>query len=214
MARSSCLVLDLDETLVHTMDSGDDYKRYVERAQLPQAVKSRVYAFFIDGLRYWGARRPYLPQFLDVAFTQVDIVGVWSAGEGDYVRAVVDRVFTRQKPHFVWTREQCKLIHIGTNLEDYYKPLSLLFKSYPSIDPHNTLIVDDKHKVATYNSTNLVEVPSYKPKPQNLALHDDALLKLSIWLRDATNAKVPLALQDKSHIFVPREPESVEEDTT
>lgn len=197
--RKSCIVLDLDETLIRTFDDTKSYKLYAR--VLPPALKSRIYTFFLDRQRYWGIKRPYLAHFLETCFNTFDIVGVWTASEREYAQAIVDTIFTREQPDFVWTREQCKILNIGTPQEEYYKPLSILFKEFPVLDPYNTLMLDNKKAVATYNTANYVEIPDYDVHPQNLMLYDDRLYKLSLWLRDASKDKLPYTLQDKSNIF-------------
>lgn len=188
-----CLVLDLDETLVYTFETPErEYHR--ARAVLPA---NRTYAFRLGGKLYWGIIRPYTDLFLAWAFNNFDIVGVYSAGDIDYVEEVVKSVFGTYKPYFVWARDRCV-----SGKRDFYKPLTKLYAAYPEIDPNNTLIIDDKTVVATYNPQNLIEIPKYRPL--NYQLYDSALIWLIQWLRAAleivNDGGASLVDQDKSEI--------------
>lgn len=75
---SHYLVLDLDETLVHTFDNFESF--YKIKESLSPQLKRRLYSFRLDGEFYWGIKRPYLDEFLKFSNNYFTKVGVWSAG--------------------------------------------------------------------------------------------------------------------------------------
>ena len=121
------LVLDVDETLIHS-----------HRHRVPGSF--HVQGYYVDS-------RPYLDQFIELITEDGDFkVGVWSAGTYDYVWDIVERIFPRPgQLEFVMTRDDCVPIE-RNGYEDYFKPLSIIEHDYPDTD---ILLIDNKHNVTT-----------------------------------------------------------------
>lgn len=154
----TCLVLDLDETLIHTWKRDDP--KLMKKAETRAA--DRYYGFKLnDGYYYWGLLRPGVGEFLKTNFKRFDIVGIWTAATDDYADKIKERLEEEcgYKFHFVWSREDCSLVK-----GEYIKPLARLFSKFPDIDPDNTIMLDDKRTIAVYNPKNLLQIHPYDPK--------------------------------------------------
>jgi TFIIF-interacting CTD phosphatase-like protein len=189
----SCLVLDLDETLVSTRQSESDRLKTKERLE-ERGEGHRYYEFTIEGQRFWGVKRAYYEYFLDWAFATFDVVGVWTAAESGYADKVVRVLFGEHVPAFLWSREDCT-----KSRGLYYKQIAKLFDAFPALDPLNTVHVDDRRDVATYNYKVLLEVPSYDyPDPLT---YDRTLVVVVAFLRDALQEKkTSLVDLDKTNV--------------
>src|SRR5262249_54690264 len=101
------LILDLDETLVHTTEA-------------PLADCSCDFRY----LSYYVHKRPYLDLFLDACSSLYDIA-VWSAGGDDYVRFVIAKIFPPHvAPRFIFTAQRCTLrLDASTLRRQILKPL-------------------------------------------------------------------------------------------
>jgi len=189
-----CIVLDLDETLIHTMEDMAGYQ-WLKVADNP-VLRNRCYTLnMIDVSRphghdrgkgqiteMWGVYRPHVHRFLAFCFSYFKMVIVWSAGIGTYVRNVVDNLFV-EEPHAVFSRRHCT--HMGRiydkNLNKIYKDREL--SRYAK--PHNTIILDDRNvSYKTNTPNNGVLIPRYTPKASqdNILQDDHALLQMIEWL--------------------------------
>jgi TFIIF-interacting CTD phosphatase-like protein len=191
----SCIVLDLDETLVHTHEGSSVEMKKVQDALKKEGQSERFYSFKLDGELMWGVKRPYYQTFLAWCRSQFDIVAVWTAGDTDYAEAIVSVLFEDDdKPDIIWARPECVRAH-GT----HYKPMDKFFSSFPEIDRDNTVIIDDRADVAEYNPDILVEIPKYNPnKP---TLFDNALISTVAYLRDSLKSGSKLRFIPKEAIF-------------
>lgn len=136
------LVLDLDETLVHT-ERDPNYKG----------------DFSIDG--YNVRKRPYLDELIqyltDNPYYQV---GIWSAGVGSYVRSIVDNIFPNISIlKFVMARDYCN--------EAYKKPLSKVRDLYNTVYDTNLgrsdfLIIDDRRNITDFDELNHIQIKAYR----------------------------------------------------
>lgn len=91
------LILDLDETLVHTSYSPISGIEFCSRRGL-----------------YYLYERPNLREFLDQCDVEFDLA-IWSASKADYVRWVIKSTVLRYyKFAFINTRRNCKRI-LGKN---------------------------------------------------------------------------------------------------
>lgn len=211
------LILDLDETLVHTWADPafvEEYKIYSTPDLYykfhPIGEPAVAYSFTIDGTPCWGLYRPYLYEFLAFASEYFDNVLIWSAGIREYVYEIVRRIFVDTGitcPRLILSRDQCATYN-GT----YHKPISVVTTMLESryyetftIDPDNTLVVDDREYTFMANPDNGILIPPFAPEPTLEGLldrSDDALYKLQRWLdnprvRNSTN----LAALKKDEIF-------------
>lgn len=181
--------MDLDSTLVNMFGTDKDWS-YTSGEKRPE-VLDRILDIKVTGNFMWGAKRPYCEHFLTTCFKLFDIVGVWSAGSTAYVEEVVVELFNVRMglyPKFVWTKPNCVngLVNssdiLSNPLRIKQKPLSLLFKAYPDIDPNRTLIIDDMHDVCEQDTLLHVHVPAFGGTFESLHVKDDALLRLSDWM--------------------------------
>jgi len=194
-----CIVLDLDETLIHTM------KNYQALGQLglltdPKHYKlrNRVYSlelydvFTPDGngikSKVWGVTRPNLRKFLIFCFTYFRVVAVWSAGQTKYVHDIVDTIFKDiSTPHITFTYPDCKVRD-----KRLIKPLSKMYqKSCGYMNERNTFVLDDRHDTFTMNPLNGIQIPAYRPNvtltpniltTSKISNNDQELIKLEKWL--------------------------------
>ena len=93
-ARYNCIVLDLDESLVHSCGTnlGGGISFSLSEGERKQ--------------EYWAHKRPGFDIFLKTCF-KFSKVGVWSAGKKEYVDAIVE--LFPEKPLFVYNRDNCPL---------------------------------------------------------------------------------------------------------
>lgn len=187
----SCIVLDLDETLVNTRD-GEGQRALVKRGLEARGEADRYYQFKLAGATYWGVKRPYYRLFLDFCFAEYDVVAVWTAAERDYATEIVNRTFSTQ-PHIFWCREQCAFSG-GV----YYKPIDRLFTAFPDLSRPDTVHLDDRADVAKYNPQYLLEISSYNYK--DALTYDRALVSAIAFLRAVNASGVPVRDVDKRNV--------------
>ena len=92
--KNATVVLDLDETLLHTtkMDSYDLCNN--ELLQSTEGVKMSIFTLSHSRNNYRVLfHRPYLDMFIDFCFRNFARVIIWSAGSLQYVQAIVHIVF-------------------------------------------------------------------------------------------------------------------------
>ncbi len=101
------IVLDLDETLIHSSE------RLLERSP----------DFIID--EFFVYKRPYLDAFLDHLFGRFE-VGVWTSGGAEYAEAVATHMLgpRRAALQFFFTRSRCTRRY-DPEMHQYYYPKDL-----------------------------------------------------------------------------------------
>lgn len=224
------IILDLDETLVHSWENPEFIDRYsiytdpvIYRKFHPVGSPQIAYSMFLDlktpgtQSRIWGLHRPHLHEFLHFASEYADNVIVWSAGIRPYVNEIVKGIFLEsglQPPKVVRNRENCSSYQ-GL----YHKPIYELITdisrqpfSTLKIDPAWTIIVDDKTHTFMENPNSGILIPPYQPgsnRPGKVPTMEDlldrsdtALLQLMNWLElpEVKNA-TDIRTIDKSRIF-------------
>lgn len=223
------LILDLDETLVHSWENPqflEAHKIYydptVYRKFHPVGSHQIAYSMLLDVApgkqsRIWGLHRPHLYEFLTFASEYFDSIILWSAGLRDYVEEINKGIFLEaglRPPKVVWSRENC------ANYQGlYHKPIFSLVTDLANrpfttfqIDPRWTLIVDDKIHTFKENPQSGILIPPYHPGKDNLGKvpslndlldrSDNALLKLKAWLERPEVRDAPdIRSVDKSNIF-------------
>lgn len=214
------LVLDLDETLVHSIaidGSEEDGLKAAERIGIyvkPEYkdIVARSYRIKIQdpvtpkgtGVSYgcWGVTRPHVIDFLRFAFRYFKSVIIWSAGVTDYVDEICT-LLSRDIKAFdiIYTRDDCEFEN------GYYtKPLHKLLAKHPNLgNLSNILIVDDKIEGCMDNPDNAIVIPPYRPKatPGSIRSDDDMLPRLQRWFeQDHVMKSSDVRLLDKTSIFV------------
>jgi TFIIF-interacting CTD phosphatase-like protein len=223
------LILDLDETLVHSWENPsflDNYAIYEDpqmyRKFHPVGSHQIAYSMLLDmpggnTNKIWGLHRPHLQEFLSFAGEYFDNVLVWSAGIGPYVDEIVKQLFLEsglKSPKLVWSRNNC------SNYQGYYhKPITDVINELSrrpfttfKVDSKWTLVIDDKSHTFMQNPQNGVLIPPYHPgknrpgstptKQDLLDRSDTALLQLKAWLeRPEVRHAQDVRTLDKTNIF-------------
>ena len=192
-----CIVLDLDETLVHSNENLGELKALnIMKDPKLMDLRNRTYEISMDDVVYkkgqgiktemWGIVRPHVKEFLIACFSYFKVVIVWSAGKKKYVNAIVDFLFKDiKRPHIVYARDQCE----RTTDNILTKPLEKMIKQEPGLSKYmsldNTFIIDDRRSVFEGpNQYNGIQIPAYKPdfNIRSLRTDDIALKQLMTWL--------------------------------
>lgn len=208
---NKAIVLDLDETLVHSFT---DIKRYHELGlNKLSGLTPRTYSMHMRDVvtprgqgtitPMWGIIRPHVKEFILFCFSYFKVVIVWSAGKYGYVHDIVKILFVDMpQPHAILTRDDC------TKLDgNYDKNLNKLFNCQDLgkyVRPTNTLIIDDRLVSFSTCPNNGVLIPPYSPKPRisNMKSDDITLLQLRAWfLQDAVKESGDVRYLTKKSIF-------------
>jgi len=110
--------------------------------------------------------RPHLQAFFHYIFQHFERVSIWTAALDVWFNDVYQHVFKPLIPkgksfHFVWCRDKCKLLNIGSSTM-IVKPLSKIYNSFPNFyNQRNTLIIDDTHFTYRENIGNAIKISSY-----------------------------------------------------
>jgi len=214
-----CIVLDLDETLVHSHGEGNidllkELKILTDLNNLD--LRERIYKITMDDVVHkrgtgdktemWGIMRPNIRDFLIFCFSYFKLVIVWSAGRKNYVHAIVDHIcIDLKRPHIIYTFDDLEKLPNGTLI----KPLNKIIKNVEGINKHmsleNSYIIDDRNSVFHEpNPYNGIEIPPYRPSfnYKSLRSDDNSLKQLMTWFMkpEVINSKDVREL-DKTNIF-------------
>ena len=216
-----CIILDIDETLVHTSDNYDFWKSLkIMSDPKKMDLRDRHYVLNIEHNRgtgeeklMWGTKRPHLDEFINFCFKYFKVVIPWSAGIYEYVHPVTEEIFKNsQEPHAILTRLNC----VG-NMYRLEKPFWKLIKDVPDLDKYietdgtsgpdnvkNVLIIDDRRTSFSQNPNNGICIPAYEPTPtpEGLRKDDICLLQIMNWLMrpEVMNCK-DVRILNKENIF-------------
>lgn len=179
------IILDIDETLVHTHD---ELQHITENQILtdPQFIniKSRIYILkFEDGDNMWGVFRPYAKEFLSFCFSYFDKVIIWSAGTKDYVDLVVKNLFKNlDRPDLVYSKNDCVFV----KKDPIYKPLSKIMLAHPELGltENNTLFLDDRSHTFEKNPNNAIQIPPFDSESNHPKIKRKIVLSKSKILDD------------------------------
>lgn len=183
MARpKNVLILDLDETLVHTFDDARDLNVHIEHPGL----RDRLYVLDYYNSRdrkqehQVGVRRPNLDIFLKKALEMTDLFVIWTAASESYANDLITKIIKmkgHRSPDIVLTADDC-LEHQGETT----KPVRLLFDMYPKLSKlttvDNIIIIDDRKSNLKFNAASGIHIDSYHPEPtaEGIQKDDTALL--------------------------------------
>lgn len=216
-----CIILDLDETLVHTdnEEPNTELLKDLEIFSNPNLydLRERVYKITMedviskkgtgDKTEMWGILRPHVREFLIACFTYFRVVIVWSAGRKNYVHAIVDFLFLGlPRPTVIWTYDDLEKLPNNTLI----KPLNKLIEKIPTLNKYmsleNSFILDDRLTVFQEpNPSNGIEIPAYRPtfNPKSLRSDDKALLSVTNWLmKPEVMNSTDIRQLDKRNIFI------------
>ena len=165
--KKNIIILDLDSTLVHSLD---DKERKRFKGDLTKYSSTDTEEFLV-------IHRPNVQLFLDFLFDNFK-VGVWSAGDKEYVHMVVKHVISckpKRKLQFILSFDEC------TQSQDYYgnlKDLRLLWHKlgHKYCNINNTLIIDDYNKVVAHQKCNAIHVAKFNVLKDTNS-HEDKELK-------------------------------------
>lgn len=199
------IVLDIDETLVHTEE---DMETFDAELKSDPILVEDLYDVHLDQGEYrmWGTKRPHLDEFLLFCFSYFKNVCVWSAGHTDYVHAIVRKIFSSfREPDVIYTFDDC------TETDEGYwiKPLQKFFDDpkvkKKGILKEKTFIIDDRDYTFERNKENGIMIPEYAPNNKDHLQNDeDSLLRLKCWfMKQFTDNKngVDQTITNKKNIF-------------
>lgn len=202
------IILDVDETLVHTFEDipDEDVLRNLNKNCLGRLYMYTEYDFDGKGSKdeyiCAGVLRPGVESFMDFCFGYFRNVIFWSAGEDKYVRKIVERLTkTKSKPNMIYTRDNCKEEHNKL----LTKPLDKILETYKnnhSLKIEHLFALDDRDATFTHNIKNGIMIPPYEPLPNEMCDYDNALEKLTNWfLREDVISSTDVRNLDKTKIF-------------
>lgn len=214
-----CIVLDLDETLVHSHGEGHiELLKEIGIFTNPDYLdlRKRTYKITMDDVVHkkgqgaktemWGITRPHLTQFLIFCFSYFKVVAVWSAGRNKYVNCIVDHIFKDlRRPHVIWNYDDLSKLPDNTLI----KPLSKMSCNVSGLSKYmtleNTFIIDDRTSVFQQpNPNNGVQIPAYRPsmEPDSMRVEDNRLHQLMNWFKKSEVIKCKdVRKLDKTRIF-------------
>lgn len=220
MSNPKNLILDLDETLVHTYEKTDEFDDILNYSLALDSKPYIVSDTYVDGDdiiydKMWGTTRPWMREFLISSFNNFDKVIIWSAGTDRYVRDTIEIIMSRiGKPHKIFTRKSCL-----NSRKNFTKPIEHLNVQSPELNLKldNTIIIDDRNENFSHNPNNGILIPKYLPitikkakgrtyeekKKNAIKSHEDlSLKKLNDWIQSSgvLTAK-DVRNVDKSNIF-------------
>ena len=161
---NSCIVLDIDETLIHT--------KYTSVILNKEIKKLSDITFKINGVYYYVILRPYALSFLNAVFQNFDHVCIWTAAEKLYAKKIISHIFTPTQQASLlefWSRKNCVIQN-----DNYTKPLSKLFEKHNFLNNKNTVIVDNNKLITKLNKHMSINVPDFTGQK-----YDKTLFKLT-----------------------------------
>jgi RNA polymerase II subunit A small phosphatase-like protein len=147
------LILDLDETLIHTTYSPIPDLEYVSQ-------KGYYYLY----------ERPFLKDFL-VQYSETYALAIWSASKADYVRWILNSTVLKDfEFEFVHTRRHCRYRIGKFGTPEYLKDLNSLGGVYEKV-----CMLDDTPKMVTPIDC-CIKVPEFKGSANDAFLKTVTLL--------------------------------------
>jgi len=161
------LVLDLDETLVHSSPD-----------RLGRDPDHRV-------LGYHVYERPGVRDFLEDVFSSFS-VGVWTASTASYADEILSLLTDVSRFQFIWSREHCSIAtHPDTQRFDLLKDIQQL--ELVGYDPSQIVFVDDLPHRLCFSSDNVIQVSPFTGDAQDDELRE--LLTYVSWLHPVKDVR-------------------------
>jgi len=210
-----CIVLDLDETLVHSYEEADFFEN-LKIFSNPKALhlRNRVYGMILEDVvtepgsgvetELVGILRPHAREFLIFCLSYFRIVCIWSAGKRLYVEEIVRILFGGlPQPNLIFAWDECEK---GKGRIE--KPLSKMFiiEGLENImRADNTFVIDDrKDTFMEVNLNNGIVIPPYTPESslKGFAVNDNSLIQLMNWFsKPEVIYSKDVRTLDKTNIF-------------
>ncbi|HEX2629843.1 MAG TPA: HAD family hydrolase [Chitinophagaceae bacterium] len=145
------LILDLDETLIHSTES-----------RLAHAEDILFDQYFVY-------KRPFLDQFL-IDISQHYVIGIWSSAGDMYVQTIAEKIKPQEIDYaFVWGRSRCTFKRdMERDFYEYEKKLSKLKSKGYSLE--SMLIVDDTREKARSNYGNAIYIREFTGNREDVEL--------------------------------------------
>lgn len=189
------LILDLDETLIHTIKSNesklkDDKKIYLN---LPN--------FF--GIVYL---RKYLSEFLSYCYNNFN-VSFWTSSNSLYCKEILKIILNEdqiKKTKGIFISEESSVINLKTNkiyknINSRLKPLSILWEDKELsklFNQYNTLLIDNDPNIVKFNLNNSIQIESFLNNDTN-----NVFCKLSLALDNMKNLINVRSFRSKYHEY-------------
>ncbi len=162
------LILDLDETLVHSSEK--PLKR-------PSDFKVFQYEVY---------KRPGVDEFLSACADMFEMA-VWTSSSSDYAYEISDRIFPKSiQLKFLFTRERCT-VRMNYELKDYYYIKDLKKVKRTGYPLEKVIVIDDTPEKLSRNYGNLIRVKEYNGSLDDEELH--LLLKYLEIIKSVPNVR-------------------------
>lgn len=161
------IILDLDETLIHTESFPNEYEDDLSfDFKIPSDNPNYT---------YFTKKRPYLDQFIKYCFDNFN-VAIWTASGEEYAEIVLSNIgINKDKLEFLYSSDNCTMkMNYQTGDHCVVKNLNKIKSKY---DLKNVLIIDDTMTTASNNYGNLIHIKSFL-----YDVNDTELLKLISYL--------------------------------
>jgi RNA polymerase II subunit A small phosphatase-like protein len=150
------LVLDLDETLIHSTDLHD---REGHKNREPDLQWGPFVTFWRPGVR----------EFMDWFFENFEAVGIWTAGTLPYAYEIVPSICDTNRLAFLYGRERCTHHrNMETYQETYIKDIRKLRKQ--GFDRSKIICVDDSPEKFSRSYGNYVYMRPFEGDPADREL--------------------------------------------
>lgn len=192
-----CIILDLDETLVHSIvldSTKPEDINYVAslRSIKSYRLKSKIYDFDITGCdaigspeksEVVGTIRPGLDDFLKFCFDYFSVVAIWSAGVKEYVVPTTNYIFRNiGSPHVIYAYTDCIDPHTPKQRKPIEK-MAMIPELNGLMNLRNTILLDNDRNNGLTEPHNTIVIPDYAPEPTDIGLlkFDDSLGRITNW---------------------------------
>jgi len=188
LSTRKTLVLDLDETLVHSALKFSEYcdvRLHIiddDVRRNPVSAVSRVSAVS-PGTIFYVSKRPYLDEFLRTSAQWYDIA-IYTASQRKYANPLISVLDTHRVVQKRYFRDDCTFVN-GT----FVKDLSL-------VSPHlsNVLIIDNSPAAYQFNPANALPIEAWYDDPNDEELLDILPLLYSLSFLDDVRSVLQLRL--------------------
>ncbi|MEZ5335075.1 MAG: HAD family hydrolase [Methanolobus sp.] len=155
--KDKLLILDLDETLIHSEMNGLGHQHDFRCSD------------------YYVYKRPFLEEFLEFIASLFE-VAVWTSASSDYADCIISNIFPENYPlKFVWSRERCTRMYvhpsetIEMNSFTYVKDMKKVKnKGY---DLRKILVIDDSPEQLQRSYGNLIQVKQFSGEEDDNELY-------------------------------------------